>query len=167
MAVACFDIPEAISRGVKAFRWTLILGCGLGLACSRPGAHDPAGRVLVTIQGATVQAEVASTPDAKARGLSGRDALAPDRAMLFVFDARELHGFWMQGMRFDLDLVWIAGERVVDVTHQASHRDPERILAPRAPADLVLEVVAGTASARGWGPGDRVEFEPPLSSGSP
>jgi uncharacterized membrane protein (UPF0127 family) len=80
--------------------------------------------------------------------------------MLFLFEAREQHGFWMQGMRFDLDLVWIAGDRVVDVTHGASHLDPERILAPRVPADRVLEVVAGTARASGWGPGDRVHTEP-------
>ena len=31
----------------------------------------------------------------------------------------------------------------------------------------VLEVVAGTALARGWGPGDRVEFEPPLPPAVP
>jgi hypothetical protein len=121
----------------------------------------------VTIQGTTVVAELARTPEQRARGLSGRDSLAPDRAMLFVFATREQHGFWMQGMRFDLDLVWIAGERIVDVTHGASHLDPERILAPRVPVDRVLEVVAGTARARGWGPGDRVETEPPVGPGPP
>jgi uncharacterized membrane protein (UPF0127 family) len=138
--------------------------CALALACSR--AVSPDG-VRVTIQGTTVQAELVRTPDARARGLSGRDGLAPDRAMLFLFATREHHGFWMQGMRFDLDLVWIAGDRVVDVSHRASHLEPERILAPRAPADRVLEVVAGTALARGWGPGDRVEFEPALPPGAP
>jgi hypothetical protein len=116
----------------------------------------------VTIQDLTLEAELARTPEERARGLSGRDGLAPDRAMLFLFETREPHGFWMQGMRFDIDLVWIAGDRVVDVTHRASHRQPQRILAPRAPADRVLEVAAGTALARGWGPGDRVEFDPPL-----
>jgi len=136
----------------------------LALACS--GAVAP-GEVRVTIQGTPVRAELVRTPEARARGLSGRDALAPDRGMLFLFASRERHGFWMQDMRFDLDLVWIAGDRVVDVTHRASHRQPERILAPRAPADRVLEVVAGTALARGWGPGDRVEFEPPLPPAAP
>jgi hypothetical protein len=135
----------------------------LALACSQTVSP---GEVRVTIQETTLQAELVHTPDARARGLSGRDALAPDRAMLFLFATREHHGFWMQDMRFDLDLVWIAGDRVVDVTHRASHREPERILAPRAPADRVLEVVAGTALARGWGPGDRVEFEPRLPQAS-
>jgi uncharacterized membrane protein (UPF0127 family) len=123
--------------------------------------------VRVTIQGVTVHAELARTPSERERGLSGRDSLAPDRAMLFVFEARERHPFWMHDMRFDLDLVWIAGERVVDVSHRASHLDPDRILEPRVPADRVLEVVAGTALAHGWGPGDPVDIEPPLPAGSP
>lgn len=143
------------------------LACALLLACSRTAPHTEPGLVRVTIQDVTVVAELARTRDERARGLSGRDSLAPERAMLFLFETREPHGFWMQGMRFDIDLVWIAGDRVVDVTHRASHLQPQRILAPRAPADRVLEVVAGTALARGWGPGDRAEFDPPLPGGSP
>jgi len=143
------------------------LVCSFLLVCSRTTPHAGAGLVRVTIQDGTLVAELARTQDERARGLSGRDSLAPDRAMLFLFESRAPHGFWMQGMRFDIDLVWIAGHRVVDVTHRASHRDPQRILAPRAPVDRVLEVAAGTALARGWGPGDRVEFDPPLPRGSP
>jgi uncharacterized membrane protein (UPF0127 family) len=138
------------------------LAFALLLACPRAARHAEPGSVRVTIQDLTLEAELARTPEERARGLSGRDGLPADRAMLFLFETREPHGFWMQDMRFDIDLVWIAGDRVVDVTHRASHRQPQRILAPRAPADRVLEVAAGTALARGWGPGDRVEFDPPL-----
>jgi hypothetical protein len=117
--------------------------------------------VRVTIRGSSVRAELARTAEARARGLSGRGPLGEGEAMLFLFPEPEFPGFWMQGMRFDLDLVWIRGERVVDVTAFASHREPERVHRPREAADRVLEVPAGTAARHGWRPGDRVGFEPP------
>ena len=138
----------------------LLLTVGLSwvlTAC--PSAQE--GTVAVTIRGATVHAELALTPEERAQGLSGRGRLAPDAAMLFLFGAPGLPGFWMPDMHFDLDLVWIRGDRIVDLTPSVSHREPERVHRPREPADVVLEVLAGTATLHGWRPGDRVRFDPP------
>jgi uncharacterized membrane protein (UPF0127 family) len=130
---------------------------GFLLAC--PDSRE--GTVAVTIRGATVHAELALTPERRAQGLSGRRQLAPDEAMLFLFEAPGLPGFWMPDMHFDLDLVWIRGDRIVDLTPSVSHREPERVHRPREPADVVLEVLAGTATLHGWRRGDRVRFDPP------
>jgi uncharacterized membrane protein (UPF0127 family) len=129
---------------------------GLLLACPNPRN----GTVGVTIRGATVYAEVALTAEERALGLSGRRELAPDEAMLFLFGAPGLPGFWMPDMHFDLDLVWIRAGRIVDLTPFVSHREPDRVHRPRVPADVVLEVLAGTATLHGWRPGDRVRFDP-------
>jgi uncharacterized membrane protein (UPF0127 family) len=130
---------------------------GLLLACS--GAREDT--IAITIRGATVHAELASTPERRAQGLSGRGQLAPDEAMLFLFEAPGRPGFWMPDMHFDLDLVWIREGRIVDLTPFVSHREPDRVHRPDAPADVVLEVLAGTATLHGWRPGDRVRFDPP------
>lgn len=133
----------------------LALGlAGLLVACSWDET------VAVTIRGATVHAEVARTVDERAQGLSGREGLAPDEAMLFVFAEPGLPGFWMPDMHFDLDLVWIRAGRIVDLTPFVSRREPERVYRPREPADVVLEVRAGTAMLHGWRRGDRVHFDP-------
>jgi uncharacterized membrane protein (UPF0127 family) len=90
--------------------------------------------------------------------------------MLFVFDEPGYPAFWMQGMRFDLDLVWARGGRIVDVTPNVPRPPPGPdpnaaplpVYRPREPANLVLEVPAGTAAALGWHPGDALEVDPPL-----
>ncbi len=132
-----------------------------GAACRAPGANAP----TVTIRGETLRVDVARTPDERARGLGGRASLAPGTGMLFPFERAERHAFWMAGMYFDIDIVWIRDGRIVDVSERLPHPPPELDpltaslpeYRPREPADLVLEVPAGTARARGWQPGDTVE----------
>jgi uncharacterized membrane protein (UPF0127 family) len=149
----------------------LALGCGDREA---PAASDlplPPGGVRVTIGDDVVRAEVVRSAEEKARGLGGRDGLAPGTGMLFVFDEPGFPAFWMQGMRFDLDLVWARDGRIVDVSADVPRPPPGPdpnalplpVYRPREPANLVLEVPAGTAAASGWRVGDRLEIEPPVA----
>jgi len=107
--------------------------------------------------------EVAATPAARERGLSGRERLAPDAGMWFVLPEVGLTGFWMQGMRFPLDLIWVnPDQRVVGAaTLPVCRNAPCPITYPAAPAAYVLEIAAGRFAGRA---GDRVEWgcgEPP------
>jgi uncharacterized membrane protein (UPF0127 family) len=79
--------------------------------------------------------------------------------MLFPYAEPDRYGFWMPDMRFDIDILWIRSGRIVHVAHDVSKDEPERIHRPPEPADLVLELPAGTARRRGFGVGDRVEVE--------
>jgi uncharacterized membrane protein (UPF0127 family) len=127
-----------------------------------PSAAYPTAEVTIGIH--RVQVEVADTPERKSRGLSGRPRLAEGRGMVFPYARAERHGFWMVDMHFDIDIVWIRGDRIVDVTSRAPH-DPSGELPlyrPREPADLVLEVPAGTSGRLGWRIGDRVTVDPPV-----
>jgi len=135
---------------------TLALACG-----ARSG--EPAPEARVVIRGASVGVEVADEPAEQIRGLSGREALAWDRGMLFVYDEPGLPAFWMKDMHFDIDLVWIREGRVVDVTHRVPHAVPPPLptYRPRETVDTVLEVPAGVAQAHGWRRGDRVRVEGP------
>jgi len=109
----------------------------------------------------TVTVEVARTEAEKVRGLSGRDRLAPDRGMLFVYEAPVRPLIWMRGMRFPLDILWIRDGRVVDLVRGAKAPTPGEApqeFAPREDAQYVLEVPAGFVERQGIAVGDRVEM---------
>ena len=71
---------------------------------------------LILPNGNVVVVEIADTFKQRSEGLSGRDNLNADSAMLFVFDKESYYSFWMPDMNFSIDIVWLDSEyRVVDV----------------------------------------------------
>ena len=127
---------------------------------------------------ATVEVEVArgrftavvvDTPATRARGLSGRDALAPSRAMWFDMGRSAPATFWMSGMRFPIDIVWVDdGLRVLHVTHEApvpqdgvSSADLPRYTPGDVGVRYVLEINAGLARELGIEPGVLVRLREP------
>ena len=127
-------------------------------------AHAPR-TPMVTVGDAEFAVEVFRSPRDKARGLSGRESLEPGTGVLFVYAPGQVPEFWMKGMRFDLDFVWIGGDcTVVDVTERVprpDHGTPDtslqRYSAP-ASAAYNLEINAGEAGSAAIRPGDRVGF---------
>jgi uncharacterized protein len=84
--------------------------------------------------------DVPETWRERARGLVGRDALAPDEGFL-LRRCRSVHTF---GMRFPIDAVLLdRDDRVVAVVTI----EPGRILLPRRRVRHVLEVSAGRGAA--------------------
>jgi uncharacterized membrane protein (UPF0127 family) len=82
--------------------------------------------------------------------------------MLFVYDGAANHSFWMKGMRFCLDIVWITDDRVVGATEAicpAPAGTPNEAI-PRTrspePVQYVLEVPAGWMERHDVGPGSPV-----------
>ena len=117
------------------------------------------GSGTVNIDGHNWLVEVADNNWSRAQGLSGRENLAKDRGMLFVFDEPGRHAFWMKGMNFSLDLIWINNGVVVDVTGNApplSLSSQNILYKPKEPANMVLEINAGEAARSGINIGDVV-----------
>src|SRR3989344_8378009 len=57
--------------------------------------------------------DIADAPEERAQGLAGRPSLRSDQAMLFIFDRQHLYGFWMKGMIFPIDIIWIKDNQVI------------------------------------------------------
>lgn len=121
-----------------------------------------------TAQGdGTLRVEVASTPEQSERGLGYRDALADDAGMLFDLRGTRVQEFWMKGMRFALDFVWIGEDkRVVSVTAgvqpQPGAADADlRLYASPQPVRYVLETNAGAAARLGIDAGTELAFDLP------
>lgn len=114
------------------------------------------------MNGHTFLLELALTPEEKQRGLSGRDSLPQNHAMLFPYDHKELYGFWMKDMRFPLDFLWIDGNTIVDITKHvpAPTGSTQPVsLQPGKPVDKILELNAGVADSIGAKIGDTVIFK--------
>ncbi len=73
-------------------------------------------QINIKIDDTIIKAEIADTLAKRTKGLAGRDKLATDGGMLFVFDKPDIHTFWMKGMKIPLDFIWIRGDSVVDLT---------------------------------------------------
>lgn len=115
----------------------------------------------VTIGNHVIYVDVAATPQARERGLSGRTSLAEDHGMLFVYPAPAKHGFWMRGMNFSLDFIWIRDKTVFELTRNVpppTEGEVPVMLEPYYPIDMVLEVNAGTIDRLGIKEGDTIEI---------
>lgn len=107
----------------------------------------------------TVQAMIASTPTQRARGLAVRDSLSDQEGMYFIFPEAGYPLFWMKDMKFPIDILWIRGDELVDMTLdlQPPGRDGQLPqYGPRVAIDRVLEVPAGFARRHGLRLGMRV-----------
>ncbi len=122
-------------------------------------AKKPAVKEL-TVGKANFRVEVADTPMARVRGLSGRPSLAKSEGLLFIFPFASVQTFWMKGMNFPIDIIWIRNNRVVGWAENAlpeTDDDYSLYTSPEA-VDVVLEINAGQVSEFGINIGDLVNF---------
>ena len=105
---------------------------------------------------------VAVTPQERSDGLSGWPGLERDEGMLFIYPGESTPGFWMRGMLFPLDIVWIDAQGVVAGVSAdlppASGSQPPTYYPPR-PIRYVLEINAGLAGELGIGAGSQATLE--------
>jgi uncharacterized membrane protein (UPF0127 family) len=83
-------------------------------------------QVNVTVNGVKLVADIAESPDQRTKGLSVKDTLGENEAMLFVFSEGREHSFWMKGMKFPIDIIWISEHHeVVHVEHSLEPCAPD------------------------------------------
>ena len=113
-----------------------------------------------------LKVEVADTQAKRRQGLGGRESLASDSGMLFIFPKPEKPPFWMKGLSFPLDLIWIRGDMVVDIFQDIQPPTPGQkdeslsIYQSKENVDEVLEVNAGTVRRLNIKVGDKVSLLP-------
>lgn len=124
----------------------------------------PSATNLLKIKDLTIKVEIADSDSERQRGLSGRQALATDSGMLFIFPERKKYVFWMKGMSFPLDFVWIKDAKVADIIKNIPNpsqgqSDGELLrYAPNTEIDMLLEVNAGFVDKTGIKVGDPIEL---------
>ena len=161
-------IPRTLRLAAVLLAAVLWTGCGDDAPTTDPQpppapTPPPSGlaRGSVTVGMHRVEVELARTADEQRQGLSGRRHLSEGSGMLFPYASPSRPGFWMKNMFIDIDIVWIAGGRIVGIESQVPHavQPPLPVYRPPTPVDAVLEVPAGTAERLGWRAGDPVVIE--------
>ena len=112
-----------------------------------------------------IVAEVVKSKTDKEKGLSGRGTIGVNEGMLFLFDKEGSYGFWMKGMKFPIDIIWIWDDEIVGFEENI---DPQigaieadlKFYYPPEPVDKVLELKAGRVGSLRAGIGDAVKIRP-------
>ena len=136
---------------VLVFVWQLIVG----LKSSQKEATELS---QVRIGEHIFNVEIADDTAERARGLSGRVVLAEDSAMLFLFELPSVQNFWMKGMNFPLDIIWIKGDTIIGFAENVppdNSQMPSIYSSPEA-VDKVLEINAGLVKKLGIKIGDTI-----------
>jgi uncharacterized membrane protein (UPF0127 family) len=117
----------------------------------------------VTVNGVVLVADISASNEQRTKGLSIKDSLAENEAMLFVFDNEGEHTFWMKDMKFPIDIIWIdADKTVVHIEHSLQPCRSDLLCPTYKPIEdslYVLETVGGFAEKHGIAKGTPVEFE--------
>ena len=61
----------------------------------------------VVVNGFELTADLAITDDQKTKGLAIKDDLKENESMLFVYEQPSRQGFWMNDMKFPIDIIWL------------------------------------------------------------
>jgi uncharacterized membrane protein (UPF0127 family) len=136
---------EGISLALIFFFWTT------------PAQSQSLFKIPLYLNDKEILAEVARTPQERAKGLMGRKHLRPQEGMLFIFENEDYHAFWMKDTLIPLSIAFIDKEgRIVRITDMKpltleSHSPPAPIL-------YALEMKKGWFSANGVRVGDILRF---------
>lgn len=106
----------------------------------------------------TIDIEKAETAEEQEIGLMYRREMQENQGMLFIGKQEEEKGFWMKNTYIALDIIYVNAEKeIVSIGKYAKPQSTESIPSG-APAQYVVEVVAGFCDKHGIGKGDRIRF---------
>lgn len=160
--------PEPSSALNPSFRWdglrllVVVAVVFLGAACNSQSLDNGYRRATVVLAGKQIDVDIADTATKQELGLGGRNSITDNQGMLFPFSPAKRPVFWMKGMKFAIDIVWIRDNKVVDITRDAEPQPGAadsrlRLFVPVTQVDNVLELRAGWANKYGLKIGDLVK----------
>ena len=142
-------------------------GCFLLLFCfksktAQAREFEYAHATVITESGISIPVEVSDTPEKRSLGLGKRDMLQKNWGMLFVFQKRIPHHFWMKDMRFPIDIIWLDNQRIVELAENVAppqEGESPKVMEPRLPSNFVLEIESGRARALGLKVGQKLSYQ--------
>ena len=128
-----------------------------------PGYAADWRRILVD-GNVSIQVEVVTSANEKAKGLGNRFSLPEGMGMLFRYNRAGERTFWMKGMYFPIDIVWINSGTVVHIEKKVP--PPRSGTSDRSlpvygrgiKADMVLEVPAGYTTKKAISEGSTIQM---------
>lgn len=151
---------------IQATVLVLIIFLSLAFATSKLPffSSEQTKQARISINNTVLNVEVADTSKLRQLGLGEREKLASDSGMLFIFPKKDKHRFWMKGLKFPLDLIWISNYKIVDLNKNVpppkkGQKDIDLpIYMPVTEVDMVLEVNAGFSESSNTKIGDTINI---------
>ncbi|SDC26290.1 hypothetical protein SAMN05216345_1011136 [Cupriavidus sp. YR651] len=102
-----------------------------------------------------IKAEVAASPEARERGLMYRQSMPANTGMLFVFEEKAGHCFWMKNTNLPLSIAFLADDgSIVNIEDMAPQTEDNHC--PRAAVRYALEMNKGWFAQKGIKPGAKI-----------
>lgn len=135
---------------------------------------DTSGTYPVKIAGEWFTLETAISQGEQARGLGGRESIADDGGMIFIFDRDEERNFWMLDCLVDIDILYLDWQGFIVSAHtmkaQPARRPDEseaayheRLRADSYPSRgrcrYVIELRAGRIAELGLRKGQKIDLD--------
>jgi len=127
------------------------------LALSAGIAHAQAALPMVPLTAGmfAIKAEVAATPAAREQGLMYRTTMAPNAGMLFVFEQKAGHCFWMRNTELPLSIAFLADDgTIVNIEDMAPRTESNHC--PKAAIRYALEMNKGWFTQKGIKAGAKI-----------
>lgn len=124
--------------------------------------QDYAHAIVTTSTGKKISVEVADTVEKRSLGLGKRSGLENGWGMLFVFEKRKQHGFWMKDMEFPLDIIWLDNHRIAYILRNVQPAKSgviPPVMTPPVAGNFVLEIDAGRADDLKLQVGQRLKYQ--------
>ena len=120
----------------------------------------------VVVNGFDVMTDITLTGEQQTKGLDVKNNLTENQGMLFVFQQPYRYGFWMIGMKFPIDIIWLDSNDVVThIEHSLKPCPPANsnlacpTYFPEKDSQYVLETVAGFSIKHNVRLGTHISFE--------
>ena len=122
-------------------------------------------RGIAEINDFTINLDIALTDKQKHEGLSIKSSMKENEGMLFIFEEPTLQSFWMKGMKFPIDIIWL--DENLSIVYIEKSLNPCKSWVncpsykPTAEALYVLETISGFSEEHDLKIGDKINIKLP------
>lgn len=111
---------------------------------------------------AEIEIEIVDDKEERSKGLGYRESLATNSGMLFIHEDSQKYTYWMKGMQFPIDIMWLKGDTIADIIPNipppiaGQSDDTLERYASTVEVDRVLETNAGFVNQYNIQKGDKI-----------
>ena len=106
----------------------------------------------------SIDIELAENDFERSEGMKYRTSMKENQGMLFIFAYEDTQSFWMRSTILSLDMIFINSDLEIVTIHRNTIPYDESSYRSTAPAQYVLETIAGYTKKYGIEVGDKVVF---------
>lgn len=142
---------------MRPFLKNLLVGgsafAAMACACAQSPASLPVRQLTAGMY--AIKAEIAATPEARELGLMYRKTMPANEGMLFVFEEKAGHCFWMKNTDLPLSIAFLADDgSIVNIEDMAPQTEDNHC--PRAAVRYALEMNKGWFAQKGLKAGAKI-----------